>query len=68
MSHKQPGLDDRHRDNNGRISMKHGNTEVGNLRKTYGGGFAEGRRADTQLKTILNDSGSKSLSDFLKKK
>jgi len=28
---KQPGLDDRHRDKNGEISQKHGNTRNGNL-------------------------------------
>jgi hypothetical protein len=34
------GLDDRHRDKNGRISRKHGNTLVGAFRKIYGFRFA----------------------------
>lgn len=67
MAHKQPGLDGRHRDANGQISRKHGNTETKTLRDTYGEGFAEGRRSDTQLKTLLKDTNSKSLSEFLKK-
>jgi hypothetical protein len=33
------GLDDRHRDKDGRISEKHGNTEVGTLREEYGQDF-----------------------------
>jgi hypothetical protein len=33
---EQPGLDSRHRDKNGEISKKHGNTLVGTLRKIYG--------------------------------
>ena len=35
----EPGLDKRHRDKNGEISRKHGNTEVKTLRKIYGPGF-----------------------------
>ena len=36
---KQPGLDQRHRDQNGEISRKHGNTLVGTLRRTHGSDF-----------------------------
>ena len=68
MAHKQPGLDDRHRDNNGRISEKHGNTQVGTLRETYGENFAKGTRSDAHLETVLKNSGASSLSEYLKKK
>ena len=67
MSHKQPGLDGRHRDANGQISQKHGNTKVETLRGIYGEGFAAGSRGDKHLSTVLRDSGAKSLSDYLKK-
>jgi len=45
----QPGLDDRHRDVNGQIDRKHGNTLVGTLRQTYGDDFAADRHSDTKL-------------------
>lgn len=67
MSHKQPGLDGRHRDTDGTISRKHGNTRVDTLRGTYGDDFAAGRRGDMHLKTLLDQSGADSLSDYLKK-
>ncbi len=68
MSHKQPGLDGRHRDNDGTISKKHGNTEVKTLRGIYGGDFAKGTRSDATLKTVLKKSGKPSLSKILKGK
>ena len=68
MSSKQPGLDGRHRDADGQISQKHGNTQVGTLRETYGDSFASGHRADMHLKTLLQQSGSSSLSQYLKQK
>jgi hypothetical protein len=64
MSHKQPGLDSRHRDADGQISQKHGNTRVGTLRQTYGDNFAAGVRADAKLSTVLQRSGSSSLSQY----
>jgi hypothetical protein len=67
MPHRQPGLDDRHRDVDGRISQKHGNTLVGNLRETYGADFADGYRADAKLSTVLKREGVESLSQLLKK-
>ena len=67
MSHKQPGLDGRHRDTGGQISQKHGNTQVGTLRQTYGAGFAAGTRSDAKLSTVLQNSGAKSLSSYLKR-
>jgi hypothetical protein len=65
--HHQPGLDGRHRDSNGRISEKHGNTRVDTLRETYGEGFAPGVRGDAHLRTVLNRTGARSLSDLVKK-
>ena len=62
----QPGLDGRHRDANGQINRKHGNTLVGTLRDAYGPGFAAGTRSDAKLSTVLDRSGSESLSQFLK--
>ena len=34
------GLDNRHRNKDGEISYKHGNTLIGTLRKVYGQSFA----------------------------
>jgi len=67
MSHDEPGLDGRHRDADGRISQKHGNTLVGTLRETYGENFAPGVRSDAKLSTILEREGVDSLSQLLKK-
>ncbi len=60
-----PGLDNRHRDFNGEIRHKRGNTLIATLRKTYGGDFAPGYRSDTKLSTLLERSGSRSLSEYL---
>ena len=61
------GLDERHRDRDGTISRKHGNTKVGTLRKEFGEQFAEGRRSDMLLKNLLSESGAASLDDYLKR-
>lgn len=63
---KQPGLDGRHRDKNGEIHHKMGNTEIGTLRKTYGDDFAKARRSDMKLENLLKETGANSLTDFLK--
>ena len=63
----QEGLDNRHRDTTGRIDKKHGNTRIGSLRKTYGDHFAEGRRKDMMLKTLLAETGTESLHTYLRK-
>jgi hypothetical protein len=60
------GLDGRHRDVDGRISEKHGNTRVDTLRETYGDNFAHGLRGDMHLDTLLDRKGANSLSDYLK--
>lgn len=59
------GLDGRHRDKSGKIERKHGNTKVAALRKEYGELFAAGRRKDMLLKTLLKETGSASLHDYL---
>jgi hypothetical protein len=64
----QPGLDGRHRDLDGRISEKHGNTRVDTLRGTYGDDFAPGVRGDAHLRTVLNRTGAPSLSQLIKKR
>lgn len=63
---KQPGLDDRHRDTNGRIREKNGNTRIDKLRETYGDNFAPDIRGDAHLSTLLDRTGSSSLSDYLR--
>jgi hypothetical protein len=64
---RQPGLDGRHRDVNGRTRSKNGNTRVDTLRETYGEDFAERHRGDMKLETLLDRTGSTSLSGYLKK-
>jgi hypothetical protein len=66
MAKARKGLDGRHRDKTGRIERKHGNTGVAALRKKYGESFAEGRRNDMMLKTLLKETGSSSLHDYLR--
>ena len=63
---KQPGLDNRHRDNDGQTREKNGNTRVDTLRETYGDDFAPGIRGDAHLSTLLERTGSSSLSDYLR--
>jgi hypothetical protein len=63
----QPGLDGRHRDVDGRISAKHGNTRIDTLRQTYGDNFAPGVRGDAHLRTVLDRADKSSLSQLLKK-
>ena len=60
------GLDGRHRDANGEIRRKNGNTEVRTLRDTYGNNFAAGSRSDMKLSTLLDRSGFDSLSAYLR--
>jgi hypothetical protein len=60
----KPSLDGRHRDKNGEISHKHGNTLVGTLRKIYGKGFAAGYPETTQLSEVLLQLNETSLSQL----
>ena len=66
MAKLKKGLDNRHRDKTGRIERKHGNTKVAALRKEYGPSFAKGRRKDMMLKTLLKETGSNSLHEYLR--
>lgn len=59
---QQPGLDQRHRDKNGEISRKHGNTLVRTLRKIYGPSFAVGRPDNAKLSDVLHQLDEPSLS------
>ena len=63
----QPGLDGRHRDEDGRISQKHGNTTIGSLRDIYGEDFASGHRSDKKLETLLDETGESSLTAYRKR-
>ncbi len=63
-AHKK-GLDGR-AEERGRISHKRGNTRIDTLRKTYGDHFAAGRRGDMHLETLLKETGSASLHEYLR--
>ena len=67
MAHAHRGLDGRHRDKSGKIDKKHGNTRVASLRKEYGASFAKGRRKDMMLKTLLKETRSASLHEYLRR-
>lgn len=70
MTHKgcNTGIDDRCRDENGRIRGKRSDTLIGTLRREYGEEFARGMRSDATLGTLLERSGAESLSEYLKRK
>jgi len=59
---KQPGLDDRHRDKNGEISRKHGNTLVRTLRRIYGHSFAPDFPDEAALSGVVHHLEEPSLS------
>ncbi|HUO01130.1 MAG TPA: hypothetical protein VMU69_33460 [Bradyrhizobium sp.] len=61
---KEPGLDGRHRDRDGAISEKHGNTLVSTLRKIYGQGFAAGYPPTAKLSEVLLQLNETSLSQL----
>jgi hypothetical protein len=61
------GLDGRCRDHDGEIRHKNSNTRVDTLRETYGDDFAKGSRGDMRLGTLLERSGAKTLSEYLKR-
>ena len=63
---KQPGLDNRHRDKSGQTREKNSNTRIDTLRDIYGPDFAPGLRGDAHLGTLLDRTGSGSLSEYLK--
>ncbi len=50
------GLDGRHRDRNGRIEEKRGNTLVRTLRKEYGEDFLRDWRGNAKLSTVREET------------
>jgi hypothetical protein len=46
-------IDHRHRDKNGEMSRKHGNTLVSTLRRIYGPSFAVGESESAKLSDVL---------------
>jgi hypothetical protein len=58
------GLDNRHRDKDGEISHKHGNTLIRTLRKIYGQSFAAGYPETEKLSEILLQLNETSLSQL----
>ena len=61
---QQPGLHGRHRDKNGEISRKHGNTLIGTLRKIYGHDFAQGSADNEKLSDVLEKLDEHSLTQL----
>jgi hypothetical protein len=61
---KETGLDGRHRDKDGAISKKHGNTLIGTLRKIYGQSFAAGHPQTATLSEVLLQLNETSLSQL----
>jgi hypothetical protein len=59
------GIDGRHRDKNGEIGRKHGNTLVGTLRKIYGPSFAQGQSDEAKLSDVLGELNEPSLSQLV---
>ncbi len=62
----QPGLDGRHRNQDGTIRAKRRDTLIGTLRDEYGPDFASGMRSDAKLGTFLDRKGYDSLDDALR--
>jgi hypothetical protein len=63
---KQPGLDNRHRDKDGGISRKHGNTLISTLRQTYVQNFAPGVAGHVRLSTVVQQLDEPSLSQLVR--
>ena len=62
---QQPGLNGRHRDKDGEISRKHGNTLVSTLRKVSGTSFAKGAEDDKKLSDVLAEMDEPSLNKLV---
>jgi hypothetical protein len=60
------GLDHRHRDKNGHIAKKHGNTRIKALRKICDLSFAKGHPDDETLASLLHELDEPSLSKLIK--
>jgi hypothetical protein len=63
-SMSKAGLDNRHRNQDGEINHKHGNTPIGTLRKIYGMAFAAGYPATEKLSDVLHQLNETSLSQL----
>ena len=63
-SMSKPGLDHRHRNKDGEISGKHGNTLIRTLRKIYGQSFAAGYPDTYKLSEVLLKLNETSLSQL----
>lgn len=63
-SMSKAGLDNRHRNHDGEISHKHGNTLIRTLRKIYGQGFAAGYPETEKLSEVLLQLNETSLSQL----
>jgi hypothetical protein len=63
-SMSKPGLDNRHRNKDGEISGKHGNTLIRTLRKIYGQSFAAGYPDTDKLSEVLLKLNETSLSQL----
>jgi hypothetical protein len=63
-SMSKAGLDNRHRNRDGEISGKHGNTLVRTLRKIYGQSFAAGYPETEKLSEVLLKLNETSLSQL----
>src|SRR5580700_3849067 len=57
----QTTLDRRHRNKNGRLARKYGNSYIRTLRVRYGAGFAPGERAELKLIDVLHKLDNQSL-------
>jgi hypothetical protein len=60
-------IDDRHRDKNGEISRKQGNTLVSTLRRIYGQSFAAGESESAKLSDVLAKLHETSLTQLVVK-
>jgi len=58
------GLDNRHRNQDGEISAKHGNTLIRTLRTVYGQNFAAGYAETDKLREVLLKLNETSLSQL----
>ena len=63
-SMSKAGLDNRHRNHDGEIRHKHGNTLIRTLRKIYGQGFAAGYPETENLGEVLLQLNATSLSQL----
>ena len=62
---EQPGLDQRHRDKNGQIARKHGNTLISSLRQVYGAHFAAECPGNAKLSDVLHQLDEPSLTKLV---